>query len=77
MSMTIREFMNGVKVLWNIERHEYLACINQEDREHFGDTLLMERFRRDPHRAFCALPTQDQERVFAIITERNKKAGIT
>lgn len=72
--MNLRQFTNGARVLWNIEGDEYLACINKEDREFIGDTILLDRFRRDPHRAFVSLPTQDQERVFAIITERNKRA---
>ena len=75
--MTLDEFLNGVRVLWNIDRHEYLSCINGEDRKYFGEQMLWERFYKEPHRTFAALPTQDQERVFALITGRNRKAGLT
>lgn len=71
--MELQEFLNSIRILWNIDRPEYLECINDEDREFLGDQLLWERFARDPHRAFVALSTQDQERVFAIIQERNKR----
>jgi len=73
--MTLEEFTNGLRVLWNIDMRQYLACINEEDREYVGDNKLWEAFRTDPHRAYAGLPLQDQERVFAIITERNQKAA--
>ena len=68
--MSLERFFNGVRVLWNIDEHEYLACINAEDREHFGDKVLSDRFFKDPHRTVCSLPDQDQRRVFAIIEKR-------
>lgn len=71
--MSLDEFLNGLRVLWNINAKEYLACINHEDREFFGDKELWEKFAKDAHRTFAGLPTQDQERVFAIITERNSR----
>lgn len=74
--MNLRQFSNGLRVLWNISSAEYLACINTDDREHFGDLVLWSRFVKDAHRTFVALPTQDQERVFAIITRRNQEAGL-
>lgn len=73
--MTMQQFLNGVRVLWNIDMAEYLACINVEDREHFGDIDLWEKFSRQPHRTFAELPDQDQRRVFAIIEKRNAKQG--
>lgn len=74
--MMLAEFSNGLRVLWNIDAAEYLACINGEDREFFGDRALWEKFRDNPHRTFSVLPDQDQRRVFAIIEQRNAKAGI-
>ena len=70
--MTLEEFTNGIRVLWNIDRREYLACISEEDREYIGDDKLWEDFRTDAHRTFARLPTQDQRRVFAIIEKRNQ-----
>lgn len=75
--MTLQEFTNGLRVLWCLSGDEYLGCINAEDREYLGDDLLLERFRRDPQKAFAHLPDQDQVRVFAIIEQKNKKAGFT
>lgn len=72
--MTLEEFANGLRVLWNIDMRQYLTCINEEDREYVGDNKLWEAFRNDPHKTFANLPDQDQRRVFAIITERNAKA---
>ncbi len=74
--MTIDEFLNGVRVLWNMNADEYLGCINQEDREYFGDDVLWARFRDEPHKTFAGLPDQDRERIFALIERRNTKAGI-
>ena len=74
--MTLAEFLNGIRVLWNIDADEYLPCINQEDREYFGDNLLWLRFAGDPQRTFSGLPSQDQQRVFALIERKNAKAGI-
>lgn len=71
--MTLQEFLNGVRVLWNIDMREYLTCINDEDREYFGDNKLWGDFAKDAHRTFANLPQQDQERVFAIIEKRNAK----
>lgn len=70
--MTFEEFSNGLRVLWNINKADYLACINDEDREHYGDGALWARFATDAHKTFAGLPTQDQMRVFAIITRRNE-----
>jgi len=69
--MTLQEFLNGIRVLWNIDADQYLSCINREDREYFGDESMWCRFSDNPHRTFSALPTQDQERLFAIIQQRN------
>ena len=74
--MTLAEFTNGIRVLWNIDAEEYLACINQEDRDYFGDSVLWLRFQGDPHRTFSGLPDQDQRRVFALVERRNAKAGL-
>lgn len=74
--MTLQELLNSIRFFWNIDPGQYLACINAEDREFLGDVLILERFRRDPFRAFVSLPTQDQERVFAIIERKNKEAGL-
>jgi len=74
--MTLAQFLNGLRVLWNIDADEYLACINQEDREHFGDDVLWKRFVSAPHRTFAGLPGQDQKRIFALIERRNIKAGL-
>ena len=75
--MTLLEFSNGLRVLLNIDEREFLSCINQEDREYFGDKHHSDKFFKNPHRYFCELPTQDQERLFAIITKRNQDAGYT
>lgn len=72
--MNLNEFTNGLRVLWNIDMREYLNCINDEDREYIGDEKLWNAFAKEPHRTFAGLPTQDQERVFAIITARHAKA---
>ena len=74
--MTLRQFLNGLRVLWNLDAAEYLGCINAEDREYFGDEALWNKFVAQPHRTFSGLPDQDQERVFAVIRRRNEKAGI-
>ena len=74
--MTLHEFLNGTRVLWNINADEYLGCINQEDREFFGDGELWGRFRDEPHKTFAGLPDQDQKRIFALIERRNAKAEI-
>jgi hypothetical protein len=74
--MTLHQFLNGIRILWNINANEYLACINQEDREYFGDDKLWARFRDEPHRTFAQLPDQDQVRIFALIEQRNVRAGI-
>lgn len=74
--MNIYQFLNGIRVLWNIDAAEYLACINPEDRAHFGDDKLWQRFQAEPHRTFSGLPSQDQERVFAIVERRNAKARL-
>ena len=65
--MTLYEFLNGIRILWNIDAHEYLTCINAEDREYFGEAMLWAKFRDNPHRTFAALPEQDQRRIFEII----------
>ncbi len=75
--MTLAEFSNGLRVLLNIDAHEFLGCINAEDRLAVGDKLLWETFRDSPHRTFIRLPTQDQERLFAVIQDRNRKAGLS
>ena len=69
--MTFPEFHNALRILMCLSGAEFLACINAEDREYFGDDKLLEKFRANPHRNFCELPTQDAERLFAIIHERN------
>jgi len=74
--LNLQQFLNGVRVLMCINQEEFLACINKEDRLYFGDQELSNRFFKNPHRCFCELPTQDQERLFAIIAERNAKAGL-
>lgn len=74
--MNLPQFSNALRVLWNIDAAEYLACINATDRGFFEGRRLWETFRDNPHRTFLALPTQDQERVFAIIEQRNKDAGL-
>ena len=74
--MTLDQFLNGIRVLWNINAHEYLSCINKEDREYFGDAALWEKFSKAPHKTFAALPDQDQRRIFALIERRNAKAGL-
>lgn len=68
--MSLERFLNGVRVLWNIDEREYLSCINTEDREHFGDKHLSDAFFNNPHKTFVSLPDQDQRRVFAIIEKR-------
>jgi len=73
--MTLYQFLNGIRILWNINADEYLDCLNKEDREFFGDETLWARFRDDPHRTFSGLPEQDQERIFALIERRNTTAG--
>ena len=70
--MNLAQFLNGLRVLFCIDAREYLACINIEDREFFGDAELWKKFASNPHRTFCELPDQDQRRVFAIIEARNK-----
>jgi hypothetical protein len=75
--MTLDEFLNGIRVLWNIDAEQYLACINKEDREYFGDSVLWLRFQGDPHRTFSGLPDQDQRRLFALVERRNADAGIS
>jgi hypothetical protein len=72
--MTLEEFTNGVRVLWNIDMRQYLSCINDEDREYVGDEKLWNDFSANAHKTFANLPDQDQRRVFAIIVERNAKA---
>ena len=74
--MTLAEFLNGIRVLWNIDADEYLPCINQEDREYYRDVNLWSRFRSAPHMTFSGLPSQDQQRVFALIERKNAEAGI-
>ena len=74
--MTLYQFLNGIRILWNIGADEFLSCINAEDREYFGDSALWKRFRDDPHKTFSGLPEQDQKRIFALIEARNTKAGI-
>ena len=74
--MPLRQFLNGIRILWNINADEFLGCINVEDREYFGDEALWKRFRDDPHKTFAGLPSQDQERIFAIIQKRNVRAGL-
>lgn len=74
--MTLRQFSNGVRVLWNIERDEFLACINDADRRFVGDEILADAFMTDPIRTFIRLPDQDQERVFKIIERKNKEARL-
>lgn len=74
--MTLYQFLNGIRILWNIGYDEYLACINDEDREFFGDDALWERFATEPHKTFSGLPEQDQTRIFSLIEKRNTQAGI-
>ncbi len=74
--MSLNEFLNGIRVLWNVGADEYLSCINPEDRGYFSDEVLWRRFATEPHRTFANLPDQDQERIFALIQRRNEKAGI-
>ena len=74
--MTFDQFHNGLRVLYCISGSEFLSCINAEDREYIGDDKLLERFRANPHKYFCECPTQDAERLFGIITERNAMAGL-
>lgn len=74
--MTLYQFLNGIRILWNIPRAQYLSCINQEDREFVGDDELWKNFARDAHKTFSGLPEQDQRRIFALIEDRNTKAGI-
>jgi hypothetical protein len=76
MTMTLEQFLNGIRILWNIGADEYLACINKEDREYFGDESLWGQFATSPHKTFAALPDQDQRRIFALIERRNARAGI-
>lgn len=71
--MQLHQFLNGLRTLFCIDMREYLSCINTEDREHFGDRELWEKFAKNPHRTFCELPDQDQRRVFAIIEARQQK----
>ena len=68
-TMTIDEFSNGIRVLFNIDRDAYLPCINETDRAFIGDDHLWQRFQKDPVTTFLRLPTQDQERVFGIIVK--------
>lgn len=74
--MTLYQFLNGIRILWNLSADEFLFCINQEDREFFGDKALWTRFRDDPHKTFAGLPEQDQVRIFDLIERRNTAAGI-
>lgn len=70
--MTLDEYLNGLRVLWCIDAVDFLACINEDDRDYFGDDYLWNKFRQSPHRTFVELPTHDQKRIFAIIEERSK-----
>jgi hypothetical protein len=74
--MTLYQFLNGTRILWNIGADEYLSCINQEDRDYFGDTKLWKTFQQAPHRTFSGLPDQDQQRIFTLIERRNAKVGL-
>lgn len=74
--MKFNEFHNGLRVLMCLSGAEFLGCLNDEDREYFGDEKLLEKFRANPHRNFCELPTQDAERLFAIIQEKNAKSAL-
>jgi len=62
--MSLDEFSNGIRVLWNLNRSEYLDCINETDRAFITDPVLWHRFVNDRIRTFLKLPTQDQERIF-------------
>lgn len=75
--MNLAQFHNGLRVLYCLSGDEFLACINAEDKEFFGTEKLLERFRANPHRYFCECPTQDAERLFAVIIRKNAAAGLS
>lgn len=74
--MYLYQFLNGLRVLWNLDADEYLACINHDDRDYFGDGPLWSAFTANPHKTFSGLPDQDKERIFAVIQQRNERANL-
>lgn len=74
--MTLAQFHNGLRVLYCLSGDEFLACINDEDKEYYGADKLLEKFRANPHKYFVECPTQDAQRLFAVITKRNADAGL-
>lgn len=69
--MTYRDFHHALRILLCLSGEEFLSCVNAEDREFIGDDKLLERFRQNEFKTFLELPTQDSERLFALIERKN------
>lgn len=75
IGMTFCDFHHGLRILICLSGEEFLSCINAEDREFFSDAVLLGRFRKNEFKTFLELPTQDAERLFAIIERKNAKVS--
>jgi hypothetical protein len=62
--MTFKEFHNGIRVLFNVDRHEIEDALGEiTDRE-------WTRFRDHPHETFVKMPTDRAEILFAYLDTR-------
>lgn len=63
--MTLREFSNGLRILWNIEQDEFVkAGCPAEDWRRFAD---------NPHRYFVGCPDAYQDGLWRIIEGRQPR----
>lgn len=63
--MKLREFHNGIRVLFNIDAHEF--------SEAGGEMRYWPQFRDDPVRFFLRADDETAGGLFAIVERRNAK----
>lgn len=72
--MNLAEFHNGLRILSSIDFHELVAAgAITDDRD--GETEW-EQFRLNPWRYFIAADDDQAEKIWAVVSQRARKASL-
>lgn len=68
--MTFERFHNALRILLNIEWHEFAGAIGPLYHDGRPPHEQWERFRNDPHRWFISAPTAHARAIWELVKAR-------